>query len=240
MLDRSVHFIEQEHILERAPQVFVMANNATAALADQEKIERKGGMRLTTIMKESILNKVYDFKFKKAGDKLDAKELQLSHRAMVQAFGQRKLDMLAEIGLPYALTAVDGYGEPLTGEELDNWRGTKVTWRVGASGYSIVLHVKDPLPSVHGRASAKYFVVKPGTLADAIQQWQQDCTEWVAEKRTMQTKVNAVLNSVTTFNSLQKTWPGGERFYKHLPVDFPFRNQVPAVRVEELNAALGL
>lgn len=45
MLDRSVQFIEQEHVIERAPQVFVMASNAVAALADQEKIERKGGMR---------------------------------------------------------------------------------------------------------------------------------------------------------------------------------------------------
>jgi hypothetical protein len=235
----NMAFIEQEQIVEGSPKVYVIANSADDALAAQAKIERKGGMRLTNVMRQSILDKVFAFKFKKSGDKLDAMELRLSHRAMVAAFGASTLDMLAKIGPPYALAAHGGDGTPLIGEALKAWRGKKINWRVG-QGLQIPMYVKDPLPNNVGWDVAKYFTVKPGPLADTIIGWEEACQAWLVEKREMQTKVNAVLNSVTTFTSLQKTWPGGERFYKSLPLDFPFRNQVPAVRVEELNDALGI
>lgn len=234
-----MQFIEQEHVIERAPQVFVMASDAAAALADQEKIERKGGIRLTIAMKESVLAKIYEHKFKKSGDTLDAKELRLSHKAMVGSFGEANLELLRKIGAPFAYTACEDNGNPLTGEALEGWRGRNVTWRVGALGHQYTLRVKDPLPLIRWQGSA-HFTVKPGKLADDIVQWYEDCQTWIAEKRTMQLKVNAVLNSVTTFTSLQKTWPAGEKFWKHIPIDFPFRNQVPAVKVDELNEALGL
>lgn len=240
MTERAMQFIEQEHIPDGKPQVFVIANNAVEALAHQEKIERKGGMRLTNIMKESILCKVYDFKFKKSGDALDKLELRLSHRAMVQLFGRNTLAMLSTIGPPFAYFGHNEDGTKLNEEALAAWKGNKVTFRVGSLGYSIALYVKDPMPPHLGYHGNKFFTIKDGDLADEIVAWQAACTEWATEKRTMQLKVNAVLNSVTTFNSLQKTWPDGERFYKHLPVDFPFRNQVPAVKVDELNTALGL
>lgn len=235
----NMQFIEQEHIPEGRPAVYVIANNAEDALGAQEKIERKGGMRLTNVMRQSILDKVFAFKFKKQGDKLDASELRLSHKAMVAAFGNATLEALAKIGPPYAFAAHDEEGTPLIGEALEAWRGKKVNWRVGDKGFQMALYVKDPLPtSLH--YMTKYFTVKAGPLADAIVEWSTACETWVKEKREMQVKVNAVLNSVTTFTSLQKTWPGGERFYKTLPLDFPFRNQVPALRVEELNEALGI
>lgn len=241
MDDKSMRFIEQEHAIERAPRVFVMAQNATAALADQEKIERKGGIRLTTVMKESILGKIYEFKFKKAGDALDRQELRLSHKAMVAAFGKANLEALAKIGPPYAFSAHDEAGDGMTSEALEGWRGTKVNWRVGSLGYQFGMYVKDPLPVLRGYTSiTKHFVVKAGALADEIIAWQEACQAWQKEKREMQIRVNVVLNSVTTFASLQKTWPDGERFWKHIPIDFPFRNQVPAVKVDELNEALGL
>lgn len=238
----NMTFIEQEHIVQGHIGVTVVTNNVDAALQAQEKIERKGGMRLTNVMRQSILDKVFAFKFKKSGDKLDAQELKLSHRAMVARFGVSTLEALAKIGPPYAYAAHDSDGTPLIGGALEAWRGTKIAWRVGDKGLSIALYVKDPLPTStgHGYHSSKFFKVKEGPLAAAIIEWQEACEDWAKEKREMQVKVNAVLNSVTTFTSLQKTWPGGERFYKSLPLDFPFRNQVPAVRVEELNDALGI
>lgn len=240
MIERKMEFIEQEHILQQQPVVYVMAPNATAALADQEKIERKGGMRLTNAMKASILEKVYDFKFKKTGEKLDATELKLSHRAMIAAFGTATLDALAKIGPPYAYCDHHEDGTKRSGELLEQWKGTKVAWVVGSLGHQYSLYVKDPLPGHVGYGHFKHFKVKDGKLAEDIMAWHQSCSDWTQAKREMQLKVNAVLNSVTTFNSLQKTWPGGERFYKSLPLDFPFRNQVPAVRVDELNSALGI
>lgn len=239
--DRKMQFIEQEHVIERAPQVFVMASNATDALADQEKIERKGGIRLNLQMKESVLGKVYDFKFKKSGEKLDAQELRLSHKAMAATFGKTNLELLAKIGPPYAYFSHDADGNAMPPEALAKWRGEKINWRVGALGYQIPMYVKDPLPShAGGYGRGKFFMVKAGALADEIIQWQSDCTEWLKQKREMELKANAVLNSVTTFASLQKTWPAGENFWKHIPIDFPFRNQVPAIKVDELNDALGL
>lgn len=237
----NMKFIEQEHISDGTPKVYVTVNNATEALEAQEKIERKGGIRLTNVMRQSILDKVFDFKFKKSGLKLDEQELKLSHRAMVAAFGSRVLEALAKIGPPYAYTAHNmDDGAPLLDEALLQWRGTKTNWRVGDTGLTIGLYVKDPLPAYFRHGTGKFFKVKEGPLAEAIITWQDATSSWLKEKQEMQIKVNAVLNSVTTFASLQKTWPGGERFYKALPLDFPFRNQVPAVRVEELNDALGI
>lgn len=233
-------FIEQEHLVQGHIGVSVVTNSVETALQAQEKIERKGGMRLTNAMRQSILDKLFDFKFKKSGDKLDALELKLSHKAMVAKFGTSTLEALAKIGPPYAYAAHDEDGTPLIGENLLAWRGTKIAWRIGDKGLQLTLFVKDPLPAHLGWHGTKHFVVKEGTLAAQIIEWQEACEVWAKEKREMQVKVNAVLNSVTTFTSLQKTWPGGERFYKSLPLDFPFRNQVPAVRVEELNAALGI
>lgn len=240
MLERKMEFIEQEYVVDRTPQVFVVANNATAALADQEKIERKGGMRLTNVMRESIIGKVYDYKFKKSGDKLDQQELRLSHKAMVACFGKTTLEQLAKIGQPYAYAGHDEGGTKMSPEALEAWKGEKVAFRVGLLGYQIALAVKDPLPQNHRYNRAGFFTVKDGALSEEIIAWQHACEAWVEGKRETANKVSAVLNSVTTYNSLEKTWPDGKRFYKHLPIDFPFRNQVPAVRVEELNAALGL
>lgn len=45
---------------------------------------------------------------------------------------------------------------------------------------------------------------------------------------------------IGTFSSLEKNWPEGKPFYKHLPKAFPFRHQVPAVLVAELNKSLGI
>lgn len=236
----GMQFIEQEHIPDGQPKVYIVAQTAESAMASQEKIERKGGMRLTNVMKASIVEKVFDFKFKRAGEKLDAQELRLSHRAMVAIVGNTALDQLAKIGPPYAFAAHDRDGNKLTAANLAEWKGTKLTFRVGSLGYQIGLYVKDPLPQNADYNRNAFYTIKPGALADEIVAWQEACTEWSKQKNIMQTKVNAVLNSVTTYNSLEKTWPDGKRFYKHLPIDFPFRNQVPAVRVEELNSALGL
>lgn len=242
-MNTKEQFIEQEHITEGSPKVYIVANSASEALAAQEKIERKGGMRLTNDMRDSIMSKVYDFKFKKDGEALDKRELRLSHRAMVAVFGKTALEQLEKIGMPYAINGpTDDYGEPDTNaEKIAAWKGVKIGWRVGALGYQYSMRVKDPLPPNRDRSAYRSkFVVKAGALADEIVAWHEACEAWLKAKREMEHKVLAVLNSVTTFNSLQRTWPDGERFWKHLPIDFPFRNQVPAVRVEELNEALGL
>lgn len=238
----KMQFIEQQHIFDRVPAVSIVTNDVDVALSAQEKIERKGGIRLTAAMRDSIVEKVWEFKFKKSGEKLDAQEVRLAHKAMVAVFGKAALEALEKIGPPYAFTAHDKDGTKLVGEALEKWKGTKITWRLG-NGYQIGMYVRDPLPPFvthYGHNNNKYFVVKPGALTDEITAWYEACQDWLKQKRETQLKVNAVLNSVTTFNSLQKTWPAGERFWKHIPVDFPFRNQVPAIKVDELNEALGL
>lgn len=239
-VERGIQFIEQDHIPDRQPTVYVLAQTAEGALHAQEKIERKGGIRLTTAMRESIVAKVYDFKFKKSGEALDKLELRLSHRAMVATFGKSTLEALAKIGPPYAYSGHNEDGTKLNPERLAEWEGTKLAWRVGALGYQISLFVKDPLPLHIGYHGSGFFTVKDGLLAEDIIAWQGACTDWAKQKREMALKVNAVLNSVTTFASLERTWPDGARFWKHIPIDFPFRNQVPAVKVDELNSALGL
>lgn len=235
--------------IQMVPSVVLNVSRVSDAVQAHEqieaKLERKGGMRLTNAMRSSVMSKIYDFKFKKSGDKLDEKELKLSHRAMVATFGNAALEAVAKIGYPYAVTACDDYGQPTKDpERIALWKGRTVTWRVGGEGRQYNLRVKDPLPPHmdfrHDHETKKRFAVKPGALADEIMAWYEDCQAWLKEKKEVEAKVNAVLNSVTTFAALQKTWPDGERFWKDLPTEFPFRNQVPALRIEELNKAIGI
>lgn len=238
----NLDIIEQDFIPAEAPKVYIVANSAQQALEAQEKIERKGGIRLTQAMRDSVIAKAVDSKFKKSGEVLDKQEAKLAHKAMVAAFGRANLEALAKVGAPYAYVNCDDHGDPLTGEALENYKGRRVTWRVGALGYQHTMRVLDPLPLNVGYSSTntKYFVVKAGPLADEIIAWQEACQEWLREKRALTNKVHGLLYNVTTFNSLQKTWPEGKKFWEHIPVDFPFRNQVPATMVSDINEELGL
>lgn len=235
----SAVMIEQEFIPDNTPKVYVIANNGREALAAQEQIERKGGIRLTGAMRESIMTKAVDSKFKKSGEALDKLEAKLAHRAMVAAFGKTALEQLAKIGAPYAYIDCDN-GEPNQTDPNVPSRGNQVKWRVGELGYSILLHVLDPLPLAYEYGASKHFVVKQGELAAAIMKWNEDVAAWKTERSRLSNKLYGMLNSVTTYNSLMKTWPQGKKFWEHIPTDFPFRNQVPAIMVEALNEELGL
>ncbi len=77
-----------------------------------------------------------------------------------------------------------------------------------------------------------------GDLCDRIQGHAQ-AKEKLKEERTLALRqIEAMLAKVTTVKKLAEAWPDGEPFYsKYIDKPAP---QVPALRVDEINAMLGL
>lgn len=102
------------------------------------------------------------------------------------------------------------------------------------------LHV-PALDKSNNDAGRSYYIVgaiQPGDLCDRIQGHAQTKEKLRDEKKIAQRQIEAMLAKVTTVKKLAEAWPEGEPFYsKYLDQPAP---QVPALRVDEINAMLGL
>ena len=52
--------------------------------------------------------------------------------------------------------------------------------------------------------------------------------------------LRTLLNSVTTYKQLEKTWPDGKAYYEKYMTTVVYANNVPVVVVDDVNKALGL
>jgi hypothetical protein len=196
-----------------------------------EVIDRKGGMRLNTAMRSSILKKAIAHAFDKRFAEMKREGQRLGHAAMVSIFGSAKLAMARRLGPPFAVSCEDHYGRPAP-------EGRQVAFRVAGRVHTLL--VQDPMPRHLGNEDAKFFTVKDGKLQERISAFADASQALAAERSKTETTLTAMLAGVQSFKSLQRSWPEGERFYKHLPKEFPFRHQVPATLVADLNKALGI
>lgn len=80
--------------------------------------------------------------------------------------------------------------------------------------------------------------ISAGDLADRITAHAMAKEKLRDEKRDASNKLSAMLSSISTMNKLKETWPEGEQFYaQFMQVAAPLP---PAIRVDEINSALGL
>lgn len=196
-----------------------------------EAIERKGGIRLNQTMRQSILKKAYEHAFSRREKALTALSQELGHLAMVESFGAATLKTAAKLGAPWVTICRNAYGEPSPD-------GTQINFRVGYQTHALL--VKDPLPTGMRQTDAKYFTVKDERLKQRIADYEDERKKLLEEQAKTTATLNAMLGNIQTLASLERTWPEGKPFYKHIPTEFPFRHQVPATLVADLNKALGI
>ena len=81
-----------------------------------------------------------------------------------------------------------------------------------------------------------------GPVADEILAWYKKLDEVQKERDSIQRKLMALLESVTTLGKLQEVWPEGEQFYLYLigTQATEVRSGLPAPLLTELNEKLGL
>lgn len=196
---------------------------------EQEVIERKGGIRLNGAMRKSILEKALEHAFGKREKALLKDSITLGHEAMVDCFGAARIAAARKASYPFVIEGRDFYGNKAPD-------GVLTTFRVGYK--QIALHVQDPLPIRIN--DFKHFTVKDPTLIAEIETYADAAEALKTERNKVHTTLEAMLNGVQTLASLERTWPEGKKVYAHIPKEFPFRHQVPATLVSDLNKALGL
>lgn len=126
------------------------------------------------------------------------------------------------------------------------WISHLATLKLNAGGQQIEIRASEALPvpaSDKNGNSAGYYgymvgTIPTGELSDRIQGHAQAKEKLSDEKTVARRQVEAMLSNVTTVKKLAEAWPEGEQFYsKYLEREAP---QVPALRVDEINAILGL
>lgn len=119
-----------------------------------------------------------------------------------------------------------------------------MTFNVGGQKIELKASERLPVPAKDKNDNiARYSgyitgTILPGDLCDRIQGHAQTKEKLKEEKATARRQLEAMLAKVTSVKKLAEAWPEGEPFYsQYLTKEAP---QVPALRVDEINAMLGL
>lgn len=198
-------------------------------------VERQGGMRLNSVMKAQVIQKALEHAFKAREDALIKEQHALSRLFWLDRFGKAKLAHAKALGPPFTTDGTkDRYGN-----EAPN--GILTRWNVG--GQTVDLLCLMPLNINCGLEDGNrnsFCRIMDEKLVERCRIYQDAIVAFQAERQKVDGTLTGMLSNISTYNSLEKNWPQGNKFYKHLPKAFPFRHQVPAVLINELNAALGV
>lgn len=174
----------------------------------------------------------------------------IARRAVSHAFDPRQADlavaedMLAREAYNLIFPAKE---QALVATVPTNWFRLDACLQFNVGGQRITLNVAgDGLPvpyRMKGNDSGTYNchvvgVIEHGELCDRIQAHAQLVETVKSERRAALRATENMLNAVTTTGKLKEAWPQGEQFYADYE-DAPAPS-LPAVRVDEINAILGL
>jgi hypothetical protein len=184
--------------------------------------------RLTKWDRESIQKRAIEAAFKERTEALAKDEDRLGRRAYEHLFttAERK----AAKALP------------------DNWLRRDACLRFNVDGLSVLLTLSDggvPVPyrgkgsQSGGYSCSPLGAIQNGPLADEIKAHLKALEDLKQDRDRAKHALWAVLQSVSTLKGLQTAWPEGEPFWSALASRANEPN-VPAPRIEELNAMLGL
>lgn len=175
----------------------------------------------------------------------------ITARAVAHAFDPKaealavQGDGLAREAYAYVFPASE---TALVAKVPENWFRLDQCLRFNVGGYTIRLTLAgDGLPvpyrakgSDHGGYGCNNLGVIPaGDLCDRIRAHAQATEDLKKDRQSARRSVQTLLSGVTTIKRLREVWPEGEAFFK------PYEEVLgapglPAVRVDEVNAALGL
>lgn len=174
----------------------------------------------------------------------------IARRAVAHAFDPRQ----EELAVAEDALAREAYNvlfpaaeQALVAKVPSNWFRLDACLQFNVGGQRITLNVKgDGLPVPYRMKGSEYSgyhchqlgVIEHGDLCDRIQAHAVLVDTVRQERRQAQRATEQMLDAVTTTGKLKEVWPQGEQFY----ADYEDRPapSLPAVRVDEVNALLGL
>lgn len=127
-----------------------------------------------------------------------------------------------------------------------NWLRRDNCLRFTAHGMAFTLRtMRDHLPVPYrvggssGYGCHSSHAALDGDLADRVRDHAVAKEHLRGEHESAERKLMAMLSSVQTFGKLKDIWPEGVAFYQRW-LDAPAPAGLPTIRVDEINAALGL
>lgn len=173
-----------------------------------------------------------------------SKELRrtIAQRATAQANEKERKELEErshEIGMRGYETIFDQEVRAMAAWMPAGWVSKDLCLRFNANGWDVKFTVKEavPVPSSSGFGCHMLGSVA-GDLGTEMQKLATDIKTFKEEGDSAYRKVLAMLNQFVTFKQLRENWPEGHQFYKDLDADDVAK--VPAVRIAEINALLGL
>lgn len=194
-------------------------------------VERQGGMRLNNVMKAQVIEKALKHAFEKRQALLLKEEQALTRAFWLHTFGPAKLKAATLLGFPFVHICTDRYDTKVPD-------GVPMVYNV--SGHSLTMRCQLPVPTSFNFDKYGRMTIKDEALVARCRVWQDNADKCAKEREQISATLSGMLQNISTYTSLEKNWPQGKKFYQHLPTAFPFRHQVPAVLVDQLNAALGI
>lgn len=176
--------------------------------------------RLTQNIRERICKRAIAAAFK---------EREESHEAAEHALGME------------AYAAVLPEAERLAAAALpERWLKTDRCLRFNANGWTATLTVSEKVPvPFDDRAYCTPLGTLTGDLGERVQAHVQGEEKLRDEKRKAVRELSGFLDQFKTIKQMREAWPEGEPFYAEFDVERKAAG-VPAVRVAEINALLGI
>jgi hypothetical protein len=173
----------------------------------------------------------------------------IAERAVRHAFAEREaaLKKAEDLLAREAFDAVVPVAEQKLAKKLpEYWLRRDDCLRFNAGGYDVTLSVIGeglPVPyapdgSRGGYSCNRLGNIPHGDLCDRIQAHVKASDEIKLERRSAYKATLAMLEAIQTTNKLREVWPEGEQFF--LDYADAVAPSLPAIRVSEVNALLGL
>lgn len=194
--------------------------------------ERQGGMRLNATMKREVVERALDHAYNKRSKALEAEHLALGTACYRKCFSPATIKHALALGQPWVRTDIDVYGKQAA--------YNTVQFAINGQYHYLPVPSTLPVPAYVGGDDKKFYRVNDAALAERVSTYISAMQKLHVERTKTEATLGAMLSRITTYPSLEKNWPAGKQFYKHLPQAYPYRHQVPAIMIDELNAALGV
>jgi hypothetical protein len=191
--------------------------------------------RITASIRDALIRAAKDRRFAEEREVLVKKQANLEE--VRKAHGDANYRELFKDSLELLKTIPDGWLQTTTAVRV-NVEGTRVT----------EVNFHDPRPIPHNRGGwgvifatipqDSQILVRRKELDALEQEYQEARVDLVRRERELAVKVEAVISSVTTTGRLKEIWP---EVTELLPASSqPAGAMLPAIRLDELNAELGL
>jgi hypothetical protein len=169
------------------------------------------------------------------------------NRALVAAFQAREVALEVRenrLALKCYDNVVSKHVQDALEQLPSSWKPAASTLRFNVGGKRVALRLDDgvgtkPVPYRFWNSSSHSDIGVVGgvPLLAEVETYLQDVETLKADREAAKVKLRALLDSVQTVAKLDELWPEGKAFIDGV---VPETRNLPAVRVEDVNTALGL